>query len=410
MNVTRSCLPVLLVVVVAFLFTACVDLTRDWRKFAGSGGSGDSGIGGTAGSLAVDADSQRDAAAPGETTGTGGTGGLAATDAAAVGETRGLETGDPGGFVVADAPGETRGSETGDASGAGATDAGNAADAALPQDIGNDVPFSADADRPSDLGTVASDAGATGESDGPHTDGRDGSGADEADGTGDGATESAPAPMIISIDFVGGVPNGAAGASGTVVMEPSEVAGVKRATHWNSAPGATGTLLSLMSASGSTTTASASWNVEAMDGADTWSASFTDAPGDTRMMNGYLDPRASNLHATVTVKDLPDPMSSGYDVYVYFYSFMSLPDTFSHEYQIGSTTYSVTQKGPSASAFPGYQEASGGDGGTAGEGNYVVFRNLSGRDFALTALPKPSAMGTERAPVNGIQIVYPSGY
>jgi hypothetical protein len=193
-------------------------------------------------------------------------------------------------------------------------------------------------------------------------------------------------------------------------MEPSESAGVKSATHWNSATSSTGTLSSLVSASNSTTTASATWNVDAQDGVDTWSVSFTDASGDAHMMNGYLDPRASWLHATVTVNDLPDTMSSGYDVYVYCYSYMSLPDTFAYEFSIGSTTYSVTQKGPSASTFPGYQLAAGGDAGTAGEGNYVVFRHLTASSFTLTALPQPSGMGTERAPVNGIQIVYPSGY
>jgi hypothetical protein len=261
---------------------------------------------------------------------------------------------------------------------------------------------------PSDLGTVAFDAAETGDS--PSTDGSDSSETGETGGTEDGSTESAAEPMIISVDFVGGRPNGTAGASGTVVMDPSESAGVKSATHWNSATSSTGTLSSLVSASSGTTTASAAWNVDELDGVDTWSVSFTDASGDAHMMNGYLDPRASYLHATVTVKDLPDTMSSGYDVYVYCYSYMSLPDTFAYEFSIGTTTYSVTQKGPSASTFPGYQLAAGGDAGTAGEGNYVVFRHLTASSFTLTALPHPSTMGTERAPVNGIQIVYPSGY
>jgi hypothetical protein len=111
-------------------------------------------------------------------------------------------------------------------------------------------------------------------------------------------------------------------------MGASESAGVKPATHWNSATGATGTLTSLMSASGSATTASVSWNVVAVDGqTDTWSNSFTDAPGDARMMNGYLDPRAIDFQATVSVTGLPDPVSSGYDVYVYCYSHTLLPDT-----------------------------------------------------------------------------------
>jgi len=72
---------------------------------------------------------------------------------------------------------------------------------------------------------------------------------------------------------------------------------------------------------GNPTTALASWNVNAIDVAtDTWSNLFADVAGDTRMMNGYLDPRAFNYNATISVTGLPNPVSSGYDVYVYFYS------------------------------------------------------------------------------------------
>ena len=41
-------------------------------------------------------------------------------------------------------------------------------------------------------------------------------------------------------------------------MDPNESAGVKRAAHWNSAPGDTGSLAALVSSSGSATAASAS--------------------------------------------------------------------------------------------------------------------------------------------------------
>jgi len=62
--------------------------------------------------------------------------------------------------------------------------------------------------------------------------------------------DSAPAPVIISIDFVGGCPQSGSPPSGTVVMGINESAGVKPATHWNSAPGSAGTNLPLMSAGG----------------------------------------------------------------------------------------------------------------------------------------------------------------
>ena len=397
------------------LFAACVDLTPRWSERgdagrasdaaaggtggtsdggggsggrAATGGTGGTATGGAAGTIVVDANFVADASDETPETATDGTGGVVATDAAATGDTPGTEPGDTGGVV--------------------AVDAGTVADAALPQDVGIDLSVSADTSPPAEAGR--SDGAETEESDGSGADGSDGSRVGETGGTSDAGPDAPTAPMIISIDFVGGQPNGASAPSGTVVMDPSESAGARPATHWNSATSSAGTLSSLISAIGSTTSASASWNVSALDGVDTWSVSFTDAPGDTRMMNGYLDPRAINLHATVSVTGLPDLMSSGYDVYVYCYSYMSLPDTLSYQYNIGSTTYSVTQKGPSAKTFPGYVLASGGDAGTAGEGNYVVFRNLTGSSFTLTALPRPSGMGTERAPINGIQVVYPSGF
>jgi hypothetical protein len=44
-----------------------------------------------------------------------------------------------------------------------------------------------------------------------------------------------------------------------------------------------------------------------------------------------------------------------------------------------------------------------------GSGNYVVFRNVTGTSFTLTATPGTTTGNEHRAPVNGIQIVYPSG-
>jgi hypothetical protein len=218
-TVTRFYSRALLAIVAILVCTACVDLTPRWHPDAGGGGSGGSSTtfatggmaadgsvtggtspgatGGTVGGAVADAGSAPDAAATGGTSGTGGTGGVVAADAA--GETRAPETGDTGGVVVTDA----------------------AADLASPRDAGIDVPFSADTNPLSDLGTVALDVAETGDS--PSPDGTGSSEAGETGGTGDGSPESADEPMIISIDFVGGRPNGAAGASGTVVMDPGRL-------------------------------------------------------------------------------------------------------------------------------------------------------------------------------------------
>jgi len=97
-------------------------------------------------------------------------------------------------------------------------------------------------------------------------------------------------------------------------MNATDLAGFKPATHWNSAPNATGTLSSLLAADGSTTTASINWNAPA-----TYTVPFTDASGDAHMMNGFLEAQNS-VSATITIGvTLPSSMSGAYDVYVYCY-------------------------------------------------------------------------------------------
>jgi len=262
-------------------------------------------------------------------------------------------------------------------------DAGIVPDSAVPRDSAIDVP--------PDLGTAGSGGAGTG-------------GTGGVGGTGGTVMDAAIAPMIISIDFVGG---GSAGATGTAVMGASESAGVKPATHWNSATTNAGTLSSLVLADGATSSASATWNSPVVTGETlaTWSLHFTDTPGDVRMMNGYLDPRAVASPVTVSVTGLASPMSSGYDVYVYCFEEMTWGDTRTSKYTIGSTTHTVKQtEPPLVTSFAGFTLAP-----EAGAGNYVVFTKVTGTSFTLTATPGTSLHSTVRAPVNGIQIVYPSG-
>ena len=248
-------------------------------------------------------------------------------------------------------------------------------------------------------GDVTANGGATRTGGATSTGGLTGTG---GAGTGGSATGGATKSVVISVDFVGGVP----GSDRTIkAMAASESAGVKPATYWNSAPGSAGTLSSLVSAAGTLSAASITWNSPFRSGIDsgTYSLYFADAPGDVRMMNGYLDPSSASVSpATIDVTGLAAPMSSGYDVYVYCYGQIATPVTRTSQYAIGSTTHTVTQKGPSAAAFAGYTLAP-----EQGDGNYVVFRNVTGTGFTLTAQPGTDSM--LRAPVNGIQIVYPSG-
>ena len=43
-----------------------------------------------------------------------------------------------------------------------------------------------------------------------------------------------------------------------------------------------------------------------------------------------------------------------------------------------------------------------------GSGNYIVFKNVTGTSFVLKGKPGPNP-STLRSPVNGFQIVWPSG-
>ncbi|MGC9986376.1 MAG: hypothetical protein ABSF35_22495 [Polyangia bacterium] len=358
-----------------------VDQATGGTGGARTGGTGGTAAGGTGGTVVVDAGPVADTTSPRDggidvpsDIGTGGSGG------AGTGGTGGSGTGGTGGT------GGTVGtSGAGGTSGTGVVDAGPVAGATSPRDGGIDVP--------SDIGTGGSGGAGTG--------GTGGS------GTGGTVMDAAIAPMIISIDFVGGVPVGDSGVTETVVMAASESAGVKPATHWNSAASNTGTLSSLVSADGTTTSASVAWDSPVASGetSATWSLSWTDAPGDVRMMNGYLDPRATASPATIDVT-LPSSMSGGYDVYVYCYGNIVGVKNRTYQYTIGTTAHSFTQQGPSATTFPGYMEAP--EGGT-GNYDYVVFQNLTGTTFTLTATPLSSTSGSVRAPVNGIQIVSPSG-
>ena len=398
MNLARPVSPALPAFAILLLFAACVDLSTPWADLRDAGVNFDARVN-NGGTLAPGTD-----AGGGGSGGASATGGTATDGAVASGGTTGHVVADVGSVGDAAATRDAREDGTGDTVDAAASDAEAGADTLSHQDVGvedlgQDVPIFADAPLAPDraagdasLSEAGSPDGARiGDGDAPAVDGRDSAEA--------GAAAKA---LIISIDFVGGRPTGSSGSVGTTVMGASESAGVKSATHWNSAVGAEGTIPALVSASGDVTAATASWSVPSVDSApDIWSVSMTDTPGDQRMMNGYLDPRASSSPASITVTGLPTPPGSGFDVYVYSFSDVASGVTRVSQYSIGSTTYSVTQIGTATDSFSGYSLAS-----TGNAGNYVVFRNVIGSGFTLIARPGSSFA---RAPVNGIQIAYPSG-
>jgi hypothetical protein len=224
-------------------------------------------------------------------------------------------------------------------------------------------------------------------------------------GTGGAATggTAGATSATLSIDFVGGI------VVGTIVipavsMAPTESAGVKAAKSWNSAFSNSGSMDSLTLADSTVTAAAVSWQCPPSSGSTgVWRLNFLDGPGDARMMNGYLDPTSTTQPAKVTVSNLPPPFSTrGYDVYVYFVGDIGDTGTRGAKYAIGSTTASVTQTGPTPTAFTGFKLAP-----ANGAGNYLVFHGVTGASFTLTATP--SSGTPPRAPVNGLQLVSPPG-
>jgi len=189
---------------------------------------------------------------------------------------------------------------------------------------------------------------------------------------------------VISIDFVG---------QGTA-MGSTEVAGVVAKSNWNNANGLTNTTAqALVNESGTGTGATVIWNTNGI-----WNLPITDAPGNVRMLGGYLDPVGGTT--TVTVAGLVTN-AGGYDVYVYADGDNGAA-TRTGAYQIsgtGITTTSVNLTDAANTNFSGtYTQANNSN------GNYVKF-TITATGFTITATPGAATDGFPRAPVNGIQIV-----
>lgn len=218
----------------------------------------------------------------------------------------------------------------------------------------------------------------------------------------------------ISLNFVGGGPNG--GAS----LAPSAVAGhpAVEAANWNNAAGISGAGLALVDSQGLATGATATWtapNVWALPGAYSSSGSST-------MMHGYLD-----NNSTVTITGVPYQY---YNVWVYFdgdnggawragqyaigaKSFTS-EDSENRNFETNGHTngggappagspggfFQVPVPGGAANAPYSTRLNVGSTTGNNTEGNVGVLYSLSGSSFTLTA----SVVQTV-APLSGIQIV-----
>jgi len=178
-------------------------------------------------------------------------------------------------------------------------------------------------------------------------------------------------------------------------MAATEAAGVILKSNWNQATGASSASpLALLDETGSVTTATVSWASD-----NTWALPITDQAGNVRLMEGYLDTGAVHT-STITVNGLP-ASATGYNVYVYADGDNRAASR-AGLYQIngaGITTTSVSLTDAPNTNFSGtFTQANNSN------GNYAVF-TINAGGFTLSAIPSAATDGTQRAPLNGIQIV-----
>jgi hypothetical protein len=195
-------------------------------------------------------------------------------------------------------------------------------------------------------------------------------------------TNSAAGHGAISVDF----------DNRRTPLRAFESAGVVALPNWNEITDASGDAFALVDESGAATGATLQWNAAAIG-----NLGIADAPGDFRMMNGYLD--GGDQPITLSVTNLPDD-PAGHFVYVYA------------DGNNGATArvsrYEITSPGGSSAVDITDAADANFDGdfavATNGGGNYAVFF-VSGNNFTLTATPDADAPGTASVPLNGIQIL-----
>ncbi len=203
-----------------------------------------------------------------------------------------------------------------------------------------------------------------------------------------GATPTAGVGTILSLNFVGGGPNG-----NPAPLASTELAGAIPARNWNNASQAAGSLSLLSDNNGAGTGATASWQSDGV-----WSLPITESAGSARMMKGYLDTPSGSDTVTVTVANLPAAITAnGYDVYVYADGDNGGAAR-TGSYTIGVTTRTVQDTAGTnfAGTFvPAIRPV----------GNYMKFTSVGGTGFTLKATPGTASDGARRSPVNALQIV-----
>jgi len=204
-------------------------------------------------------------------------------------------------------------------------------------------------------------------------------------------TANAASYTTLSVNFGADEPDGAR-------SDVDGAAGVTDSLNWNNVDGASGSAGSLVNMDGAATGAAVEWSSP-----NTWSSTgrgeeANQGTGEDRdLMTGYLDTESTGgATADVTFSGLSSVFGSvPYSVFVYVQGGVNGRGG---DYTIGADTQSLTSmvdfSDPGSVAYPNEF--------ILGE-DYLVFTGVSGDGFTLTS----AAMGdgTQRAPINGVEIV-----
>jgi len=230
----------------------------------------------------------------------------------------------------------------------------------------------------------------------------------------------------ISVDFYG---TGGGGGTLQSQMAPGEAAGVIPLSNWNSfapagqntsgAPGSQATPQPLIDDSGAATGASVVWTSN-----NTWNTPITEAPGNFRMMKGYIDTNDTSV-TSVNVTGLPALLTAQPYAVILYYDGDNGTQTRVGKYSIDADAGDATFWGQDAAGasfsgiflpgqtaidpLPGATGTGLDNQGTAAAtvpaGNFLIFPDVMGNSFTISAQASLSSGTTNRASIQGIQIV-----
>jgi hypothetical protein len=194
-----------------------------------------------------------------------------------------------------------------------------------------------------------------------------------------------PDGAVIAINFAADEPAGAR-------SDVAGAAGVQGTVNWNNVDGAAGEaggLTADVAGSGLATGVSVAWSSP-----NTWSSAGRGEENNTgegnngNLMTGYIDTNSTDPNS-VTVSGLP--ADGSYDVIVYMKGGVIGRGG---DYAIGGQVIAHLD----TAAFDGNFVA-------GGEGDYIVFKGVSGESFTLTGTPT-----NVRAPINGLEVIIGGGF